>query len=159
MSGEETSARVDMPSRLDRLLDEIESHPNDSPPVPPPPSPPPAGAPDAAGAAGLLNGLLAHPELLAGLPQLLGAITPLMKGLGGAGAPGSAPGAKRPPDRHTALLRALKPYLSPERRQATETVLELLAVWDALSGMGLTLPGAPSGRRDTSTTGEVSRDV
>lgn len=156
MSGEDGSARTDMQTRLDRLLDEVESGGAEAPP--PSPTPPAPGG--ETGAAGLLNGLLSHPELLSGLPTLLGAITPLMKGLGSAtGSTGAPGGAKRPPDRHTALLRALKPYLSPERRQATETVLELLAVWDALSGMGLTLPGVAVGRREAPDGGEAKRDV
>ena len=94
-----------------------------------------------------LSGLLSNPELLAALPQLMGALGPLMRNFGAArSGDAGAPARKSPPDRHTALLRALQPYLSPERRQAAETALELLGIWDALAGMGLSLPSLAGSR-------------
>lgn len=148
-----------MQERLEQLLDEIEGQPAAEPPAPSSrveTAPPPDGNP--------LGGLLANPELLAKLPSLLGALSPLMKQLGnpppraaGGTAQGRAHGGV--PDRHRALLRALKPYLSPERRHATETMLELLELWDALSGMGLILPGLMGGAQVGSTEGEVEKDV
>lgn len=141
----------DMQTRLGRLLDEVEAMP--------------AGQPDAAqeqteaeqeqteaeqgapAAGNPLGGLLSNPELLAALPQLMGALGPLMRNFGAARSGGAgAPARKSPPDRHTALLRALQPYLSPERRQAAETALELLGIWDALAGMGLSLPSLAGSR-------------
>lgn len=52
---------------------------------------------------------------------------------------GSAPTATRPHtvDRHTALLCAIKPYLSPRRQEAAETVIRLCRVWDALERSGI----------------------
>lgn len=144
-----------MQERLEQLLDEIEGQPTTEPPAPTSqvetaPPPPPDGNP--------LGGLLANPELLTKLPSLLGALSPLMKQSGnppsravGGTAQGRAHGGV--PDRHRALLRALKPYLSPERRHATETMLELLELWDALSGMGISLPGLMGAHRSVASRG------
>lgn len=49
--------------------------------------------------------------------------------------------APRPMDRHTALLCALRPYLSPRRREAAQTLLRLCGVWDAIEASGLSLKG------------------
>ena len=56
---------------------------------------------------------------------------------------GSAHTATRPHtiDRHTALLCAVKPYLSPERQSAADTVIRLCRVWDALERSGISLSG------------------
>ena len=137
---------------LERLLDEVEntapppadSPPtSDSPPIPPPatgdtptdtpPSPPSAGNP--------LGLLLQNPALLSAIPTLMENLSPLLAGL--KTGVGSAPNATRPHsiDRHTALLCALKPYLSPHRRDAAETVLRLCRIWDALERSGISLTG------------------
>ena len=68
----------------------------------------------------------------ADLSSLLGLITPLLSGGGSHG--------KRTSDRHTALLKALKPYLAPQRRSAVDTLLTLSGLWDSLSGFGIGLP-------------------
>lgn len=43
------------------------------------------------------------------------------------------------PDRHIPLLKALRPYLAPERQQAMDTVITLCQVWDTLQGLGISL--------------------
>ena len=131
---------------LERLLDEVEnttSPPVDSPPTQPPPTgqspadtaqpPPPATNP--------LGLLLQNPALLSALPSLMENLSPLLSSLGGGA--GTSPNATRPHsiDRHTALLCALKPYLSPHRRETAETVLRLCKVWDALERSGISLSG------------------
>jgi hypothetical protein len=85
--------------------------------------------------------LLANPAVLSALPALMENLSPLLSGLK-AGV-GSAPTATRPHtvDRHTALLCALKPYLSPHRRETAETVIRLCRVWDALEKSGISLSG------------------
>lgn len=139
---------------LDRLLTEAEAAPPAS--VPLSPSPPPTGdtvadntaaAPSADSAdVSTLHplGLLAqNPALLSALPTLMENLSPLLAGL--KTGVGSAPNATRPHsiDRHTALLCALKPYLSPHRRDTAETVLRLCRIWDALERSGISLTGLP----------------
>jgi hypothetical protein len=72
-------------------------------------------------------------------------LSPLLSGLGRG--TGSSPNAARPHsvDRHTALLCAIKPYLSPERQDAAETVIRLCRVWDALERSGISLSGLLAG--------------
>ena len=145
---------------LERLLDEVENTappPADSPPTPPPAAgnppadtpPPPAGNP--------LGLLLQNPALLSALPSLMENLSPLLGSLGSG--TGSAPNATRPHsiDRHTALLCALKPYLSPHRRETAETVLRLCKVWDALERSGISLTGL-LGSVGSGTTANEGRD-
>ena len=79
--------------------------------------------------------------LLSAIPTLMENLSPLLAGL--KTGVGSAPNATRPHsiDRHTALLCALKPYLSPHRRDTAETVLRLCRIWDALERSGISLTG------------------
>ena len=133
---------VELNSLLDRLLDEVESAENvDAPPSPTvptavPPQPPPPG-----GGASPLGSLLANPALLTALPTLAENLSPLLGSM--SRRTGSAPTATRPHtvDRHTALLCAVKPYLSPRRQDAAETVIRLCRIWDALERSGISLSG------------------
>lgn len=135
---------------LERLLDEAEggapppsapSPPTPASVPPPPPSPPHEGGQPSSpmdGGAGMpLMGLLSNPALLAALPTVMENLSPLMGNL--SRGVGSAPTATRPHtvDRHTALLCAIKPYLSPRRQEAAETVIRLCRVWDALERSGI----------------------
>ncbi len=144
---------------LEQLIDEAEAMPppptatHEPPPISAvsaqePPTVPPAPLPNAPPTQPLLGGLLADPSVLAALPALIGELGPLLGGLTGgksgststqAGTSGSA--SKRPPDRHTALLCAIKPYLSHERQASAETILRLARIWDALGRSGLSLSG------------------
>lgn len=153
-------------SLLDRLLDEAEaqspqpSRPlsagsqserdggktslpsGDSPPLgnfSPSGDPPPLGNPFQG--ANPLGALLSNPAFLSALPTLMENLTPLFGSFGGA--VGSTPTATHPHpiDRHTALLCAIKPYLSPHRRETAETVIRLCRVWDALERSGISLTG------------------
>ncbi len=153
---------------LGRILDEVEGSaplasvpPPEIPPAAPPGAPPgapPAGPPMTLDGGGSpLAGLLSNPALLAALPTLLENVGPLLGG--GPGRPSTAPpSAAIPPagrpaghhvDRHTALLCAVKPYLSAERQEAAETVIRLCRIWDTLERSGLSLtsllasPAAP----------------
>lgn len=110
---------------LSALLDEVEA-------ADAAPAAPPAGvqeAPPAGDAARPAGAPAPTTDWLNALPGLLRAMGQTGKGR-----------AHPPSDRHTALLRALKPYLSPARRSAVDSLLTLAGVWDALSGMGLRLP-------------------
>ena len=146
---------------LDRLLDEAEAAAPpaaEPPPTPPPPvgqssgetPPPPAGNP--------LGLLLQNPALLSALPSLMENLSPLLSSLGGGA--GTSPNATRPHsiDRHTALLCALKPYLSPHRRETAETVLRLCKVWDALERSGISLAGLLGSVGSGSTPSEGRND-
>ena len=100
----------------------------------PPLSPPP-----------LLESLLSNPAVWTALPGLLENLSPLLGGLRREASAAesssekrlSAPTASHRLDRHTALLCALKPYLSPSRRESVETVIRLCRVWDALEKSGI----------------------
>ena len=136
---------ADTSSLLDRILDEVESMPS-PPPASSPPSPPRAGD------MGALGGLLSNPALMSALPTLLGNLSPFLGGgTGGGGSPPPSDHGGSPPppmpavrghaDRHTALLCAIKPYLSPARQESAETVIRLCRVWDSLERAGISLPG------------------
>ena len=151
---------VDLNALLGRLLDEAEDENRKEPsPLPPassadhdtdPPARPTAvsASPTAGanGAAGFpLGSLLANPTLLAALPTLAENVGPLLGNM--SGGTGSSPKATRPHtvDRHTALLCAVKPYLSPQRQNAAETVIRLCRIWDALERSGISLSGLLTG--------------
>lgn len=145
-------------SLLERLLDEAEaqgggdgtteqSPGGEAAPVPPGAPSYPSAVPSASAAAspgasetsaaggGLLGALLANPAVLSALPTLVENLSPLM------GSAGSGAVRPRSADRHTALLCAIKPYLSPARREAAETVIRICRVWDALERSGISLSG------------------
>ena len=102
---------------------------------------------------GILGGLLSSPALLSALPQLMNGLGGLSKGTvsaesteekdgngGGSAAVSAKQSGYSHPDRHTALLCALKPYLGSERQQAAEYLISLCRVWSTLQGMGINLP-------------------
>ena len=66
-----------------------------------------------------LSAALSNPALMAKLPSLMAALSPALT-------EGAAP--KKPPDKRTALLSALRPYLSESRREVIDymTCLETL---------------------------------
>ena len=128
------------PTARDTVASTDEGSPSSAPSdaLPTPSEPPSSGALPIAG-------LLGNPALLTALPTLLENAGPLLSAL--SGGMGSAPGATRPHpvDRHTALLCAVKPYLSPERQSAADTVIRLCRVWDALERSGISLSGLLAG--------------
>ena len=141
----------DLTARLEQILDEVEGErsPSESPPLPAVPSEssavltvaPSEGSTAASSGASPLAGLLGNPALLSALPTLLENIGPLMGAL--SGGVGGGGGVTRPHaiDRHTALLCAVKPYLSPQRQSAADTVIRLCRIWDALERSGISLSG------------------
>mgnify|MGYP003461402845 CR=1 FL=1 len=107
-------------------------------------SPPPAQNPTG----DIVSALLSNPELLSKLPALLSSIKPIidMLGIGSTGqasVPVSAPAAlgtsanptakqDKTADSRTALLSAMKPYLSPERQNAVDYIVKLGRLGDIL---------------------------
>lgn len=122
---------------LERLLDEAEgvSDPEGGEPSA---APTPAAVGARTGDGNPLSALLGNPAVLSSLPALLENLSPLLTG---GGRSPSAGGRSSGLDRHTALLCALKPYLSPHRRETAETIIHLCRLWDALERSGISLTG------------------
>ena len=96
----------------------------------------------------ILSSLLSNPELMTKLPSIIAAIKPIMEMMGAqsaqktdtvpTSAPISAPIKLPPPpqkgggDSRTALLCAMKPYLSAERSQAIDYIVKLGRLGDIL---------------------------
>ena len=112
------------------------------------------GAANSTGGGDLLSSLLSNPELLSKLPSIISAIKPFMEMMS-AGAPtvsqtnatGGSVQTLAPPgsgsqsslshrspeaDSRTALLCAMKPYLSQSRRQAVDYIVKLGRLGDIL---------------------------
>lgn len=70
----------------------------------------------------------------ASLPDLIATLAPLLGG--GKGLPTGGGGHRGKEDDRTCLLRALKPYLSPGRREAIETMIRLSVLSDTLKHLG-----------------------
>lgn len=81
-------------------------------------SPSPAGGLPADGLASVLS----NPELMAKLPQMMSMLAPMLSSL-----PTNAPASahKSQDDYRNDLLLALKPFLSPERCRAIDTMLRI----------------------------------
>ena len=100
-------------SRLGILDDTVESSTDEKPSVP---ASTPANTPNP------LSSLLSSPEILSKLPSILSALG----GLSGKGAPPpSQPEKKHDSDRRIALLLALRPYLSPRRREIIDYLIKM----------------------------------
>lgn len=99
---------------------------------------------------GALGGLLSNPAIMSVMPQLINSLGALSKGAASEdhstgtetkeSAPTKVAAGGLHPDRHTALLCALKPYLGAERRQAAEYLINLCRIWNTLQGMGINVP-------------------
>ncbi len=75
-----------------------------------------------------LNSVLSNPELMAKLPDVMTALTPVLKGQGA---------KKPPPDKRTALLLALRPYLSPGRCEAIDYITRIGKLGDVIKNLKL----------------------
>lgn len=79
-------------------------------------------------------------EEFSALAERFSAVAPLLRGVfPPAAEPGGQGAAKPPPkkkeNRREALLCALKPYLSPERREMADYLIRICRVYDALTGL------------------------
>ena len=71
-------------------------------------------------------------EEFSALAERFSAVAPFLRGVFPA-AP--EPPAKKKDNRREALLCALKPYLSPERREMADYLIRICRVYDALTGL------------------------
>ncbi len=79
------------------------------------------------------------PEMLAKLPQMMSALSPLLSGgrEGGDGKAGQKEdGGKGDAEKRKRLLAALKPYLSSTRRDAVDSILKVTEMTDLVGKMG-----------------------
>lgn len=146
---------------LDRLIGEAEQTQADSRAAEGKILPPETASSPSSPVGGLLGGLLSNPALLSALPQLISGLGALSGGAPASEQGGEATAASAstpatsdnktdkaastskhafPPDRHTALLCAIKPYLGSQRRQAADYLISLCRVWGTLQSMGIDLP-------------------
>ena len=130
-------ADQDVSSLLDRLIAEAqeadESPPADTSSV--------EAAPASASADAFpLGALFSNPAVMTAIPTLMKELGPMLSGLNGKGDSGGSASLKflqgGHPDRHTALLCAVKPYLGRERQEAAEQLIRLCRIWTAIQGMG-----------------------
>lgn len=96
-----------------------------------------AEVPQTAGLAEGLGSVLSDPELMAKLPQVMAMLRPMLDGAmqGGSTEPvakSEATPKKSPPDDRSALLLALKPFLSEDRKNAVDAILRISALGDVL---------------------------
>ena len=148
ISARETTDAPPLSSLLERILDETagDGPTSDTPPRDATADTPPLGNSP-------LGMLFQNPALLSAMPSLLENLSPLLGSLGGVGSAHTAT-RPHPMDRHTALLCALKPYLSPHRQDTAEMVIRLCRVWDALEKSGVSLTGLLGSVGNISPRGE-----
>lgn len=76
-----------------------------------------------------LLSVMENKEIMSKLPDVMAAMGPLLSG-GGGGKGGG--GKKSECDKRTALLLALKPYMSPRRREAIDYIIRLNKLGDVI---------------------------
>ena len=133
-SGEALQSLLSHPDLIQRVR-EILSSPSDppmaeapieknAPPEPSSPSPPPIDG---------LSRLLSDPTLLEKLPGILTTVKPLLSALPAMAAPpASGEEPKSLPACRDHLLLSLKPFLSPARRDAVDTILRIARLGEVL---------------------------
>lgn len=80
-----------------------------------------------------IDSLLANPEIIAKLPNVIGAIKPLLSVDGVKDSDIKAPAT----DKRLALLLALKPYLSPKRCEAIDYFAKMSKLSQTVKGLKL----------------------
>lgn len=138
---EQLEAILATPETMNRLRQILRTGPSESPTAEEPPfsdfSPDPvteASKPSGAGASPLADGLssvLSNPAMMAKLPQIMELLRPMIQ------APPTRSSSH--PDPHKSpetcrndLLLALKPFLSPERREAVDVILHIAQLGNIL---------------------------
>ena len=72
----------------------------------------------------LLSSVLANPDIMAKMPQMLSSLSALQ-----------SPAPKAPTDSRSALLCALKPYLSDGRAQNVDNIIKIVQIIDLFSSL------------------------
>ena len=83
------------------------------------------------GGANPLAALASNPEIISKLPDIISAFG----GMGGGGRSGATGGEKKDQDRRTALLLALRPYLSPRRREIVDYLIKMNKLGDVFKNL------------------------
>ncbi len=98
----------------------------------------------------ILSAILSNPDLISKLPTIISTVKPILEMLGGAtkaSEPQTVPTAasstekevfaptKGGQDRRAALLCAMKPYLSHDRREAIDYIIKLSRLGDVLKSL------------------------
>ena len=134
-------ADQDISTLLDRLIAEAQEA-DESPPADAPSVEASALASSSSSAdASPLGALFSNPAVMTAIPTLMKELGPMLSGLGGKGDSGGGAASLKflqggHPDRHTALLCAVKPYLGHERQEAAEQLIRLCRIWTAIQGVG-----------------------
>ena len=68
------------------------------------------------------DAILSNPDLMTKLPEVISVLRPMMEGKGNGEKKGQTPHSN---DKRTALLCALKPYLSQSRREAIDYIIRI----------------------------------
>ncbi|MBE6627946.1 MAG: hypothetical protein E7629_03375 [Ruminococcaceae bacterium] len=102
----------------------------------PPPAPSDAPSVATGGSSGIdgLSGILSNPALLAKLPQLLATVSPMLSSLQPTASTASSKESdpENLPVCREKLLIALKPFLSPKRCQAVDSMLRIAKLGEIL---------------------------
>ena len=83
------------------------------------------------GGANPLAALASNPEIISKLPDIISAFG----GMGGGSKGGATGGGKKDQDRRTALLLALRPYLSPRRREIVDYLIKMNKLGDVFKNL------------------------
>ena len=130
------SSLLSNPEMMERIRSIAGQFSKDASPVDTPATPPPTSAPIGVPADGLAS-VLENPELMAKLPQIMSMLGPMLSTpTVGVGSPASPrPPRRSPEDCRNDLLLALKPFLSPERCRAIDTLLRISRLGNVLRQM------------------------
>ena len=77
----------------------------------------------------ILSGLLSNPEMLSKLPTMIDTVRPLLQNLSSSPSDHEKKG-KNDIDKRTALLLALKPYMSKNRCDAIDYIIKICGITD-----------------------------
>ena len=80
------------------------------------------------------DAILSNPDLMTKLPEVISVLRPMMEGKGNGEKKGQTPHSN---DKRTALLCALKPYLSPKRREAIDYITKIGKLGDVMKNLKL----------------------